>query len=174
MTQSDTAVLKDVLEPGLRVVFCGTAAGAVSARVGAYYAGPGNRFWPTLYEVGLTPRELAPNEYRSLLDWRIGLTDVCKTASGMDHQLDQGAYDVDRLEEAIRGNSPAVLAFTSKRAAAVALGLRRTSDLTIGKQDMRFADVTTWVLPSPSGAARGHWSIGAWQDLAAHLRDQVT
>jgi double-stranded uracil-DNA glycosylase len=34
-------VLPDVLGPGLRVVFCGTAAGAVSAVRGAYYAGPG-------------------------------------------------------------------------------------------------------------------------------------
>jgi TDG/mug DNA glycosylase family protein len=37
-------VLPDVLEPGLRVVFCGTAVGAMSTQVGAYYAGCGNQF----------------------------------------------------------------------------------------------------------------------------------
>lgn len=37
-------ILPDRLGPGLRVVFCGTAAGAVSARKGHYYAGPGNLF----------------------------------------------------------------------------------------------------------------------------------
>lgn len=37
-------VLPDLLRPGLRVVFCGTAAGAASALSGAYYAGRGNRF----------------------------------------------------------------------------------------------------------------------------------
>ncbi len=40
-------ILPDVLAPGLALVVCGSAAGTVSARVGAYYAGPGNRFWPT-------------------------------------------------------------------------------------------------------------------------------
>ena len=62
-------VLPDVLAPGLHVVFCGSAAGAVSARVGAYYAGPGNRSWPTLHRVGLTPRLLAPTEFRIVLRW---------------------------------------------------------------------------------------------------------
>jgi len=35
-------VLRDVLVSDLRVVFCGTAAGSVSAKQRAYYAGPGN------------------------------------------------------------------------------------------------------------------------------------
>ena len=35
-----THILSDLLQPGLRLVFCGTAAGAVSAAKGAYYAGP--------------------------------------------------------------------------------------------------------------------------------------
>ena len=53
-------VLPDVLAPGLRIVFCGTAAGTVSARRGAYYAHPQNRFWPALHAVGLTPRLMRP------------------------------------------------------------------------------------------------------------------
>ena len=65
-----------MLAPGLRVVFCGTAAGEVAARVGAPYAGPGNRFWWVLREIGLTPRELAPLEFRELPQHGIGLTDV--------------------------------------------------------------------------------------------------
>jgi len=55
-------VLPDVLAPGLAIVFCGTAVGTVSARRRAYYAGPGNAFWPTLHRVGLTPRQLLPEE----------------------------------------------------------------------------------------------------------------
>jgi TDG/mug DNA glycosylase family protein len=37
-------ILPDVLMPGLKLVFCGTAAGTVSARRGQYYAHPQNRF----------------------------------------------------------------------------------------------------------------------------------
>ena len=44
-------VLPDVLERGLKVVFCGTALGPTSAQVGAYYAGPGNQFWDVLFSV---------------------------------------------------------------------------------------------------------------------------
>ena len=66
--------LPDVLRPGLRLVICGSAAGAVSAARGAYYAGPGNKFWPILAEVGLTPRLLRPDEFATLPAFGIGLT----------------------------------------------------------------------------------------------------
>jgi TDG/mug DNA glycosylase family protein len=46
------AVLEDLLAPGLSIVFCGTGAGRRSAELKAYYAGRGNRFWPTLFESG--------------------------------------------------------------------------------------------------------------------------
>jgi len=38
-------LLKDLLAPGLKIVFCGTAAGEVSAARGEYYAGRRNKFW---------------------------------------------------------------------------------------------------------------------------------
>ena len=86
MTSLEEEALPDSLRPGLQLVFVGTAAGRYSAEVGAYYAHPGNRFWRTLHEVGLTPRLYRPEEYRSLLDLGIGFTDVAKRAAGMDHQ----------------------------------------------------------------------------------------
>lgn len=46
--------LPDLLRPGLQVAFCGTAAGTASARAKAYYAGPGNSFWRTLFATGMT------------------------------------------------------------------------------------------------------------------------
>ena len=66
-------ILPDVLAPGMRVVFCGTAPGAASARARAYYAGPGNRFWVTLHEVGLTPILLRPDEFARLPEFGVGL-----------------------------------------------------------------------------------------------------
>ena len=87
-------ILPDVLDPGLRVVFCGTAAGKRSAQVGAYYAGPGNAFWPTLHEVGFTPRRLAPSEFRDLPRFVIGLTDMCKLRSGSDTEIGTGGFVV--------------------------------------------------------------------------------
>ena len=69
-------ILPDVLVPGMRVVFCGTAPGTASARAGAYYAGAGNRFWTALHEVGLTPVLLRPTEFARLADFDLGLTDI--------------------------------------------------------------------------------------------------
>ena len=110
-------ILPDLLAPGLNVVFCGTAVGAASARRRAYYAGPGNAFWPTLYRVGLTPRQLRPEEYAQLLGWGIGLTDLAKEVSGNDDILSPGHFDGDRLRAVIAEYRPRILAFTGKRAA---------------------------------------------------------
>ena len=84
-------VLPDLLGPGLRIVFCGTAAGTVSAARGAYYAHPQNRFWSALYAAGLTPRLLQPEEFDQLPQWGLGLTDIAKHVSGMDRELPPGA-----------------------------------------------------------------------------------
>ena len=73
------------------IVFCGTAAGSVSAARGAYYAHPQNKFWRILYDVRLTPRLLRPEEYLELPRWGLGLTDIAKNVSGMDRELPRGA-----------------------------------------------------------------------------------
>ena len=42
-------LVPDVLSPGLDLVFCGTAPSPISFKRRAYYANPGNSFWPTLH-----------------------------------------------------------------------------------------------------------------------------
>ncbi len=73
-------ILPDVLAPGLDLVLCGTAPSRRSKEQGAYYAHPGNLFWRTLFETGLTPELLRPAAYRRVLAYGIGLTDLCKHA----------------------------------------------------------------------------------------------
>ncbi|SDF58670.1 mismatch-specific DNA-glycosylase [Bosea robiniae] len=158
-------ILPDILEPGLRVVFCGTQAGAVSARRGAYYAGPGNKFWPVLHEIGLVPMRLQPEEFATLPRYGIGLTDVAKRSSGPDSALRGGHFDVAGFTARIAANRPRILAFNGKRAAQVALGIRE-GGLAYGPQTHRLADAETYILPSTSGAAAGFWSIEPWKQLA--------
>src|SRR5271154_6129487 len=83
----DTPILPDLLRSGLRVVFCGTAPGHVSAAAGHYYAHPQNKFWRTLHAISLTPQLLTPAEFPKLLDYGLGLTDIAKHAAGMDKDL---------------------------------------------------------------------------------------
>lgn len=159
-------VLPDVLAPGLDIVFCGTGAGAWSARVGAYYAKPGNKFWPTLHAVGLTPHVLAPLAYREVLRYGIGLTDVAKEHVGQDDAIDLSRVDAAALHEKIARCAPRRIAFTSKRAASLALG-RPTARIPYGETGDRIGPAIVHVMTSPSGAAGSYWSLGPWQDLAA-------
>jgi TDG/mug DNA glycosylase family protein len=162
-------ILADMLRPGLRVVFCGTAAGAVSAAKGAYYAGPGNRFWTILAKTGLTPRQLRPEEFAQVLDFGIGLTDVAKTVSGADADLPADAFDRVRLIARMQEVLPAYLAFNGKKAAAMALG-RPTRLLPYGPVPDVPDLPPVVVLPSTSGAASGFWDPAPWIALAAQVR----
>ena len=116
------SVLKDVLATNFRVVFCGTAVGAASARRRAYYAGPGNAFWPPLFQVGLIPIRFEPEQYKCITEYGLGLTDLAKTVSGSDRVLSRQHFDGDGLRAKMRYYSPKVLAFTSKRAAEEFVG----------------------------------------------------
>lgn len=162
-TSPDTHILPDVLQPGLALVFCGTAAGKRSAAEGAYYAHPGNLFWRALFEVGLTPRRFAPAEFPQLPALGIGLTDLAKHHSGNDDELPRDAFDVDALVAKIERFKPYWLAFTSKHGARAALG---RPVKVYGLQPERMGGARVMVLPSPSGQARGHWRIEPWQALA--------
>lgn len=166
-------ILPDVLEAGLRVVFCGTQAGAASARRGAYYAGPGNKFWPVLHEIGLVPVRLRPEEFLTLPRYGIGLTDVAKRTSGPDSALRGGHFDVAGFAARIAANRPRILAFNGKRAAQAALGINE-GRLAYGPQAHGLADADIYVLPSTSGAAAGFWSIEPWKQLAMAVTGTTT
>jgi double-stranded uracil-DNA glycosylase len=160
-------VLPDVMRPGLRVVFCGTAAGTASARAKAYYAGPGNRFWSVLHETGLTPKQLAPTEFECLLDFGIGLTDICKVLHGSDREVGTVEFDVADLQARVATAEPATLAFNGKNAARGAL----ERQVAYGLQEETIGGAAVWVLPSTSGAARGFWDISPWQELASTVTE---
>ncbi|MFT4050017.1 MAG: mismatch-specific DNA-glycosylase [Solirubrobacterales bacterium] len=155
--------MPDVLEPGLDIVFCGTAPSAASFAARAYYAKPGNRFWPTLHNIGLTPRQLAPSEYASVTQYGLGLTDVCKTEHGQDADLSADAFDAGELRAKIELHAPRFLAFTSKRSASEALGRK----VDYGLQPETFGATRLFVLPSTSGLATRFWDESWWRELAA-------
>ena len=155
-------VLPDLLAPDLDIVFCGTAVGAASARRRAYYAGPGNAFWPTLHLVGLTPHQLRPEEYATLLDFGIGLTDLAKEVSGNDDILSRDHFNVDRLGAIIAQYRPRIVAFTGKRAAQEFLG----HHVEYGQLAETLGKTMLFVLTSPSGAACRYWSAAPWHELA--------
>ena len=158
--------LPDLLCPGLKLVFVGTAASRISAARGAYYANPGNRFWRTLFEVGLTPRLFAPEDWPRLADLGIGLTDFSKTGAGMDHEIDPDSFDVAGFNAKIAVANPKAIAFTSKRGASLWSG-RPTGAIALGLQPPRAGHPVVFVLCSPSGRAGTYWQVEPWRALGA-------
>ena len=158
-------ILPDRLGPGLKLVFCGTAAGRQSALQQAYYAYGQNKFRTTLHKVGLTPRLFQPQEYDKLLALGIGLTDIAKHVYGMDHQLPKdalGAEAVAALKARILKANPRFLAFTSLHGGRKVMG----SKAVAGEQDERLGETRVFILPSPSSLAANHWDIKPWRDLS--------
>lgn len=160
-----------MLGDDLDVLFCGTAVGATSAERGHYYAGRGSRFWRLLYESGLTPRLLEPEEDSTLPAYGIGLTDL---APGITQSHDRGLrYDIAALINTVERVRPRWVAFTSLtagRAAARAFGMPRPSP---GRQPWQLGSAGMWVLPSPSGANNAvpyATRLADWTALADHVR----
>lgn len=156
-------IVPDVLRPGLALVLCGTAPSRASKEARAYYAHPGNIFWKTLFDVGLTPRQLAPQEYPLILEYGLGLTDLNKTEWGADADLNHAAFDVAAFTAKMEACRPRVVAFDSKFAATKFFGSR---SVAYGLQPDTLAGAHLFVVPSTSGRARMYFDLGPWRDLA--------
>ena len=159
-------ILPDVLAPGLKIVFCGSAAGTRSAKLGLPYAGPGNKFWPALHQAGFTPTLWTPADFKKLPSLGYGLTDVNKTEFGMDTQLTDGD-DPDELRRKIARHQPRILAFTAKRPAMVVLNQKKVA---YGFRNETIGATRLYVLPSPSGRAGSFWDIAPWRALAEAVK----
>ena len=156
-------ILPDMLDRGLSLIFCGTAPSRASKEARAYYAHPGNIFWKTLYEVGLTPHPFGPEEYPKLLALGIGLTDLNKIEWGADASLTSANFDVEGFREKMLCYQPRIIAFTSKHAARQMLSRRQ---IQYGLQKQTLSGIPLFVLPSTSGRARRYFDRSLWRELA--------
>lgn len=147
--------LRDVIGPGLDVLFCGINPGLYSATAGHHFAGPGNRFWPALFASGFTPRLFAASDDRELLSIGLGITNIVeRTTSKADLlapiELRGGAR---RLRRRVLKHKPLILA-------VVGIGAFRTAfaapDAQLGLQPSTIGSTRIWLLPNPSGLNAHH------------------
>jgi len=145
--------LPDLVAPGLEILFVGINPGLKSARVGHYYAGPGNLFWRCLRESGLVLELLRPDQDRKLLDYAIGITDCVRRPS-------RGASDVRPAEfracaaelvARIEACRPTIVCFNGL------MGYRSAIDpeAALGLQQRRIGSAVVFVVPSTSAANAG-------------------
>ncbi len=142
--------IRDVIGPGLRVLFVGINPGLYSGATGHHFARPGNRFWKTLHGAGFTPRVYSPFEDRSLLDLGIGITNlVARTTPTADELTSEELRDgAATLERKVGRWKPEVVAFVGVTAYRMAF---RRPRARIGPQEETLVGARVWVLPNPSG-----------------------
>jgi TDG/mug DNA glycosylase family protein len=158
-------VLPDVVRPNAKILFCGTNPSKKSEALGAYYSNPTNIFWLVLAALHYTPRLLKPQEFRSVSDFGIGLTDLSKFTSGSDKDIFLTDADRLRLRELLRTKTPSTLAFTSKTAASFFFNDKRKRGYGPTNE---VESVKCYILPSTS-VNNFSWDISHWEKLAIEL-----
>jgi mismatch-specific thymine-DNA glycosylase len=138
----------------MKLIIVGSNPGERSARVGHYYAGRGNQFWPLLYESGIVPELLDYNDDKRLVEFGIGLTDLVKRPSKGIEDLDRQEFAEGRvlLAQKLEEMKPRVVAFNGKMVYERFAG--RVCKLGLQKDTLYGAQV--FVLPSTSGINAGN------------------
>ena len=159
---------KDLLRPGLKLVFCGYNPSLRSGATGYHYAHPGNRFWRVLYAAGITPRLYGPEEDEGLLDEGIGFTNLCPRPTRRADELtrEEIRAGAKALRTTLEDLRPEAVAYTG---IGVYKWFRATSKVGWGVQsEPAVPGVADVVVPSPSGLNRM-----VFDELVEHYRTLV-
>src|ERR1019366_3874186 len=89
--------LPDYLRPGMKLVIVGCNPGDRSARVGHYYAGRGNEFWPLLYDSRVLPELLKHRDEKRMSEFGMGLTDLVKRPTRGEEELQREEFAEGRI-----------------------------------------------------------------------------
>src|ERR1700679_1923336 len=145
--------LPDYLRKGMKMILIGANPGDRSARVGHYYAGRGNQFWPVMYESGVIPEPLGYEDDRRLLEFGIGMTDLVKRPTRGVEEIERQEFSEGRvlLAQKLADLRPRVTAFNGKMVYEKFTG--RVCKLGLQKEKLSGAHV--FGLPSTSGANAG-------------------
>ncbi len=160
--------MPDLIQRGLRVLFCGINPSLYSVVVGVHFARPGNRFWPTLHAAGMTARRLQPSEQAELLTLGYGITNVVDRATATADLLDPAELTggAKALEAKVRRYRPGILAVLGVSAYRTAFARPKAQT---GLQAERLGATRLWVLPNPSGL-NAHYQLADLARLFAELR----
>lgn len=161
----------DLVGTEIKLVFVGINPGLWTVKTQTHFAHPSNRFYPALYEAGLTAalfdrvNGLTDPDRKALTDSGIAITNLVPRATvkaselAADELRRGGAALTKKLElwgwphVAVAGVSAYRVAFDTPKAA-------------FGRQTSGVGESVTWVLPNPSGL-NAHTSQ---RDLAAWFR----
>ena len=126
----------------------GINPGLKSAAIAHHYAGPGNHFWPLLFESGLVSEPLTYADDARVLEWNIGLTNIVDrpSRSASDLTSDELVAGAKTLRAKLLLYRPRVACFNGKRIYEVFAG----HPCTFGAQPERLGETALFVMPSTS------------------------
>jgi TDG/mug DNA glycosylase family protein len=158
--------LPDHLRKGMKLVIVGCNPTESSVRVGHYYAGRENQFWPILYESGVVPEPFDYHDDKRVIEFGIGLTDLVKRPTKTTAELTRSDFAEGRivLSQKLEEFSPHVVAFNGK--IVYEQFAQRKCKFGIQKQSLYGARV--YVLPETAGpqTARKAEKVGHFRKLA--------
>ena len=164
-------MVKDIIDSGLRVLFCGINPGLSSSSLGYPFAHPANRFWKVLHLAGFTDHQLKPEEAQQMLNFRCGVTKLVErpTVQANEVSVQELRSGGQALIEKVEHYKPAVLAVLGKQAFERGLGQRNAP---WGKQSLMIGETQVWVLPNPSGLSRIRLDklVEAYQEMDVALK----
>jgi double-stranded uracil-DNA glycosylase len=133
----------------MKLIIVGCNPGDRSARVGHYYAGRSNMFWPILHESGVVPELLSYNDDKRVIEFGIGLTDLVKRSTPAMEEIERHEFAEGRivLAQKLEEFTPRVIAFNGKN--VYEKFAQRVCKLGLQKDTLYGAQV--FVLPSTSG-----------------------
>ena len=163
--------IPDVLGEDVRLLIVGINPGHRSAAVQAPFGRRGNRFYPALFQAGITEWEIDASEglsdadRRHLIERGVGITTLVSGATARadelsTQELTEGAA---ALRERVRAMAPAVVAFLGVTSYRIAFARPHA---TVGRQPEDIGGSESWVVPNPSGL-NAHETIAS---LAAAYR----
>ncbi|MBP2655163.1 MAG: mug [Firmicutes bacterium] len=146
--------VRDIIGPGLKILFIGFNPGTRSAQTGYHFAGHSNKFWKLLLASKLTPRLLRPDEDEALLAFDYGITNIVARPTRAASEISKDEYRKGRLilKEKLIFFSPRIACYTGigvykefSASPQISCGLQPTSTIP---------NIADFVVPSPSGLNR--------------------
>jgi len=143
--------LPDHLRKGMKLVIIGCHPTESSVRVGHYYAGRDNEFWPIIFESGVVPEPFDYRDDKRVIEFGIGLTDLVKRPYKIATDISREDFAEGRivLSQKLEEFAPRVVAFNGKMTYEVFA--QRKSKFGLQKESLYGARV--YVLPATPGPA---------------------
>lgn len=133
----------------MKLVIVGCHPTESSVRVGHYYAGRDNEFWPMIFEGGVVPEPFDYRDDKRVIEFGIGLTDLVKRPSKTTAELAREDFAEGRivLSQKLEEYIPRVIAFNGK----VVYEQFAQRKCKYGVQKELLYGARVYVLPSSSG-----------------------